>query len=86
MIKSSKYELIISSVLEDKIKSIEEITDIQCSNGNFNIDPYMHGLANGLICSLHVLQDDYDNPYTGQKSKRPFLEAPKKWLSMTENK
>lgn len=79
MTKDMNSEKIIASILDNKIKSLEEITDIQCQDGNWNYDEYMHGLANGMILSLNVLEDDFDNPYTGQKSKRPLLDAPDKW-------
>lgn len=30
---------------------------VQCQDGNWNSDPYMHGLANGLILALATLQN-----------------------------
>jgi hypothetical protein len=48
--------------------------NIQCSNGNWNANPYMHGYANGLILALSVLED-----------KEPkFLEAPQQYLNEAE--
>lgn len=52
------------------LEKLKNISDIQSSNGNWNYDPYMHGMANGLICALAILEN-----------KEPqYLEAPKQWL------
>lgn len=52
------------------IKALREMVKIQCSNGNWNYDPYMHGMANGLICALATME-----------GKEPeYLVAPEKWL------
>ena len=56
------------------LKVIEEIDDllkVQCSDGNWNYDPYMHGMANGMILIKAIVT---------RKSPK-FLTAPKKWLS-----
>jgi hypothetical protein len=74
MNKSS--EIIIASVLDDRLKNLDKIIEVQCQDGNWNYSEYMHGLANGLICAENIMKEDYDNPYTGEKSSRPFLEAP----------
>jgi hypothetical protein len=57
------------------IKDLEEIIKIQCSPGNWNYDPYMQGLANGMLLSLNVATDDPREPV--------FMEAPKVWLADT---
>jgi len=63
-------ETIIQSVLQKATKSLQDLIDIQCSDGNWNYDPYMHGLANGLLTSRSILD-----------GKEPqFLDAPKQWL------
>lgn len=64
-------ELIVSNVIEDKIKTLEEMTQIQCTDGNWNYDAYMHGMANGMIFSLSLMKDQ--NP--------KYLDAPEEWLS-----
>lgn len=57
--------------LDERIKKIKELTDIQCSNGNWDYDPYMHGMANGILLAVTVLDD-----------KEPvYQSAPEKWLS-----
>jgi len=66
----------ISSVLEDKIEELENFTDIQCNDGNWNYDPYMHGMANGMLFSLSLLKDE----------EPKYLDAPDKWLSKKEAK
>jgi hypothetical protein len=56
--------------MEERIKKIEELVKIQCDNGNWNYDPYMFGMANGMILVLALA-----------KGEEPqYLEAPKEWL------
>ena len=52
------------------IEALREQVKIQCSDGNWNYDRYMHGMANGLICALATIEDK--NP--------EYLDAPKLWL------
>lgn len=48
---------------------LKEMTEIQCSHGNWDYDAYMHGMANGMIFALSLFGD-----------KRPeYLEAPDVW-------
>jgi len=55
----------------ENILSLRNICDTQCSDGNWNYDPYMHGLANGLILAIAIMEDNSDAKY---------LTAPKVWL------
>ena len=58
-------------VFEESIDSLRNSLKIQCSNGNWNYDPYMHGMANGMIFSMSLFDD-----------KPPeYLEAPGQWLA-----
>lgn len=52
------------------IDAIREMVKTQCSDGNWNYDPYMHGMANGMILCLAVI-DDVEPDY---------LDAPDEWL------
>jgi hypothetical protein len=46
-----------------------ELLKIQCSSGNWDTDPYMHGMANGMILVIStVLGEDPE-----------FLDAPERW-------
>lgn len=55
---------------EKMISDLQNMIDVQCTDGNWNYDRYMHGMANGLICALSVLTD-----------KDPkYLDAPDKWI------
>ena len=49
---------------------LDEFVNIQCENGNWNYDPYMHGMTNGLIFAQSVLKD----------IEPKYLNAPEKWL------
>lgn len=59
---------------KDKIAELEGLLKIQCSEGNWNHSPYMHGMANGMILAISVL--------TGEEPK--FLEAPDMFISDIE--
>ena len=52
------------------LEALKDLITIQCSDGNWNHDPYMHGMANGLILAKSL--------FTGECEE--FLDAPKKWL------
>lgn len=57
--------------MDKRIEALRNATGIQCTDGNWNYGPYMHGMANGLILALSIMED------------RPpeFLTAPKRWMS-----
>lgn len=54
-------------------EELDNIIDISSSNGNWNYDAYMHGMANGLLLGRHVAFDEEGTP--------EFHEAPDKWLA-----
>ena len=58
----------------NKEEELEELVKVQCSDGNWNYSPYMHGLANGLILALAIIRDI--DPI--------YLDAPDKWLEAIE--
>lgn len=59
-------------VMDKRIKALQNIIKIQCSNGNWNYDAYMHGMANGLLLAEHTVLSKSGSP--------KFLAAPRKWL------
>lgn len=53
------------------IEQLDNVTAIQCSDGNWNYDAYMQGMANGLILAQAIM-----------KGEEPvYLDAPKQWLA-----
>lgn len=53
-----------------KLQKLKDMIKIQSTDGNWNHSQYMHGMANGMILALALLED-----------KDPvFLHAPDKWL------
>jgi len=60
-------------IYEKSIESLKGLVDIQTSDGNWNYDPYMHGMANGMILALHLFQENENGCLPD------FLEAPKVW-------
>ncbi len=57
------------------LEALKGVMEVQCSDGNWNYDPYMHGMANGLILACALMEGGVwnDEPF--------FLQAPEKWLS-----
>ncbi len=56
---------------EELIEDFERLLDIQCSSGNWDADPYMHGMANGMIMFHSMAKDHTATP--------DFLSAPSYW-------
>ncbi|MCP3685372.1 MAG: hypothetical protein GY861_22200 [bacterium] len=58
------------NIYEKRIEDLKEMIGIQCCHGNYDYDPYMHGMANGMIFSLAVLTEE--DPQ--------YVKAPNTWL------
>jgi len=54
---------------DTKFQRIREVTAIQCSPGNFDVNEYMRGMANGLILAQAIV-DDKEPKYI-EKSEPP---------------
>lgn len=52
------------------LEKLESTTKIQCSDGNWNCNSYMLGMANGMIFALATLKNEDPK----------YLKAPAKWL------
>lgn len=46
-----------SKELKTRIAKLQECIDIQCTDGTWNSNPYMHGMANGMIFAMSVLTE-----------------------------
>jgi len=58
--------------MDDKlIKQIRDLRDVQGRDGNWNYDPYMQGLYNGLEFALSIME----------KREPQFRNAPDQWLA-----
>lgn len=65
----------IKILAEDvSFEELQQIIDIQGSDGNWNYDSYMHGLYNGLICARDTLRG----------VEPEYKSAPESWLSDIE--
>ena len=38
-----------------RMGELKRLTDIQCSKGNYDYDRYMHGMANGMILAVSIM-------------------------------
>jgi hypothetical protein len=57
--------------MKDETKTkFDELVKIQCSPGNWDYDPYMHGMANGMLLAQAMIRD------TGEPA---YLTAPSSW-------
>ena len=54
-----------------RCNAIEDCLKVQKSNGNWNYDAYMHGMANGMILCMSLLKGNAEPEY---------LDAPDQWL------
>lgn len=57
-------------MFQDSVESLQNIVNIQCSDGNWNYNSYGHGMANGLLLALSI--------FTGDSPE--YLSAPVEWL------
>lgn len=57
--------------MNKQINCLKELLTIQGSNGNWNYDPYMFGMYNGLQLALSVMEN----------REPQYKEAPEKWLA-----
>lgn len=55
--------------MKNKIEQLKGMIDVQSTHGNWDFDPYMHGMANGMIYALSILEEN----------EPKYLSAPKKW-------
>lgn len=56
---------------------LRNLVDVASAPGNYNVDPYMHGYANGLILAHHTA--------SGGSDECPFLPTPARWLEPKYN-
>ena len=54
-----------------RVSTLQDLLNVQCSDGNWNHDGYMHGMANGMIIAMSVMADAPPN----------FLEAPDEFIA-----
>ena len=54
------------NVNEKRIEDLQDLIDVQTADGHWNHDPYMHGMANGMILAMATIKCE----------QCTFLEAP----------
>jgi hypothetical protein len=59
-----------TTVPDERFVHAREVIKIQGSDGNWNYDPYMHGMLNGMLLMMSIFE-----------GKDPdYREAPAQWL------
>ena len=43
--------------LESSLRILREITALQCTDGNWDANDYMRGMANGMILAVATMED-----------------------------
>lgn len=66
---------ITEQVLFNGVSTLEDLLKIQCSDGNWNYDPYMHGMANGMLLAMSLFKG----------GECQYMEAPPQWLRDAPN-
>jgi hypothetical protein len=61
----------MNKTIEDRMKELESSVEVQSRDGNWDWDPYMLGMANGLILALNIVRGDAGDP--------PYKSAPAEW-------
>ena len=60
--------------LEELIRTMNSLKDIQGSDGNWNFDPYMHGMYNAMeiFCAIAEEREEVlrDNPKEGYSADK----------------
>jgi hypothetical protein len=59
-------------ILRKSVNTLKECKKIQCIDGNWNYDPYMLGMANGLIFALSLFEKNVNGV--------EYLSTPDEWL------
>ena len=54
-----------------RLVDLENVLEIACSKGNYDVDEYMRGMANGLLLAWNIIREPYGTAV-------PFFEVPKK--------
>jgi hypothetical protein len=63
------------AILQNSLKKLRKMKVILCEDGNWNYDPYIQGLVNGLIFALSIFDGDQPD----------HLDSPKEWLGDNPN-
>lgn len=55
--------------MKENLNKLKELIKTQTSPGNWDYDPYMHGMANGMLLAEAIMED----------REPEYLNAPKVW-------
>lgn len=48
----------VKKTFKEKLKALDSVTEISTSKGNYDANPYMWGMANGLILAQAIMKDE----------------------------
>lgn len=69
-LESRTCKVTLNEDIKENLEAVQDLLNIQLMDGNWNCDPYMHGMANGMILCMSILR--------GEVPK--FLDAPEEWI------
>ena len=55
--KKKKSLKISQSEFIKRFGHMKDCVDIQCAHGNYDYSPYMHGMANGMLLAMALMED-----------------------------
>jgi hypothetical protein len=61
----------MKKTIEERLKDLEQMVEVQSRQGNWDWDWYMMGMANGLILALNTVRGDVEVP--------PLKSKPEEW-------
>jgi hypothetical protein len=62
-----------------RIGKLREITEVAKSPGNADYDPYLHGMANGLILAVSIMENPTMDSPIDVRCDPKFISAPAVW-------
>lgn len=52
----SKYD---NYDIGQRLADLKSVVEVQCSKGNYDVDEYMRGMANGLLLAWTIIREPY---------------------------
>jgi len=81
---TDKLEYTESDTFEARIETLRDLNLTASSQGNYDYAPYLHGMANGMILSIAIMEDNLEVNYLPAPKKytcdNPNDQSPSNWI------